>query len=127
MDITAIKNRIGLSKNNNKVKDKPSKKAYKISIRLNTTLHDTLHNYLSALHASADYSYGSVADILRHILINLEDGKLKLNNIKAPVSDNNQIEFTIRCHLPQKQFWQTLPSGNKVHILEKAIIAFLQK
>ena len=127
MDIKAIKKKVNAAKIFNKRTKNADKKSSKIAIRVNTTLHNTLRNYLSSMHASADYSYASVADILRHILINLENEKLKLNNIKAPISDGEYIEFTLRCTLQQKQFWQGLPEGNKIRILEKAIIAFLQK
>ena len=127
MDIKAIKKNIGVPENNNKSANKTDKKLYKIAIRLNTTLHNTVRNYLASMHASADYSHASVADILRYILVALENKKLKLNNVKTPISGGDYIEFTLRCTLPQKQFWQSLPAGNKIRILEKAIIAFLQK
>lgn len=122
MDIAAIKRRskslIIEPKTDNKL-------THKLAIRLNTTLHNTIHNYLEAMHSAGDYSYSSMADILRKVLSSMEDNSLKYNIIKAPISDE-YIELTLRCTDSQKQFWKSLPSGNKVRILEKAIIAFLQ-
>lgn len=122
MDIAAIKRRSKLSTTTKKT---DTKLVYKIAIRLNTTLHNTIHNYLEAMYSTGDYTYSSMSDILRKVLSSMEDNSLKYNTIKTPVSDN-YIELTLRCTNSQKQFWQTLPSGNKIRILEKAIISFLQ-
>lgn len=122
MDISAIKRKARIAK---KEQITDSKLVQKIAIRLNTTLHNTIHNYLEAMYSTGDYTYSSMADILRKVLSSMENNSLKYNTIKAPVSDN-YIELTLRCTNTQKQFWQTLPSGNKVRILEKAIISFLQ-
>ena len=122
MDITAIKRK---SKISTTEKKQDTKLAHKIAIRLNTTLHNTIHNYLEAMYSTGDYTYSSMSDILRKVLSSMENKSLKYNTIKVPVSDN-YIELTLRCTNTQKQFWQTLPNGNKVRILEKAIISFLQ-
>lgn len=122
MDIAAIKRKSKISKTAQK---QDSKLSHKIAIRLNTTLHNTIHNYLEAMYSTGDYTYSSMSDILRKVLSSIEDNSLKYNTIKAPVSDN-YIELTLRCTNAQKQFWQSLPSGNKIRILEKAIISFLQ-
>lgn len=122
MDIAAIKRKTKLFATEQKPN---SKLVHKIAIRLNTTLYNTIHNYLDAMHSTGDYTHSSTADVLRQVLSSMENPSFKYNTVKTPVSDNC-IELTLRCTNAQKQLWQTLPRGNKIRILEKAIIAFLQ-
>ena len=122
MDISAIKRKANIAKKEQMI---DSKFTQKIAIRLNTTLHNTMHNYLEAMYSSGDYTYSSMADVLRKVLTSMQDKSLKYNTVKTPVSDD-YIELTFRCTNAQKQFWQTLPSGNKTRMLKNAIISFLQ-
>ena len=79
MDISAIKRKARIAK---KEQITDSKLVQKIAIRLNTTLHNTIHNYLEAMYSTGDYTYSSMADILRKVLSSMENNSLKYNTIK---------------------------------------------
>ena len=103
--------------------DVANKKNRVISLRINTLLYDTLHNYLVSAHNVSDYTFNSISDMLRHILEQLEDNKLRGDGTTK--DDNpNYIEITIRVNQKQKEFWAKLPDRNKRKILEKGIVSF---
>lgn len=110
----------------NKNNDDLPKKDCVIALRIDTLLYNTLQNYLSAMHNVSDYTFSSISDILRHILLQIESGELQ--NSEVVRSDNKTyIEITIRVNESQKQFWSSLPNRLKRAIMEKAIVSFTQK
>lgn len=110
----------------NKNNDDLPKKDRVIALRIDTLLYNTLQNYLSAMHNVSDYTFSSISDILRHILLQIESGELQNSGVVR--SDNKTyIEITIRVNESQKQFWSSLPNRLKRAIMEKAIISFTQK
>lgn len=117
---TPLAKKISDSKNNIYI---AGKKNCVISLRINTLLYDTLRNYLLSAHNISDYTFNSISDMLRHILEQLEDNKLRSDGVKK--DDNpNYIEITIRVNQKQKEFWASLPDRNKRKILEKGIVSF---
>lgn len=123
---TSLIQQVKLDKVLNEKNDTFPKKDCVIALRIDTLLYNTLHNYLSAMHNVSDYTFSSISDILRHILLQIENGDLQ--NKGMICSDNKiYIEITIRVHEKQKKFWSSLPNRLKRAIMEKAIIAFTQK
>lgn len=122
----SLNKQIECSQITNKKNDEPNKKDCIISLRINTLLYNTLHNYLSAMHNVADYTFSSISDILRHVILKIEKGELPTK--EATISnDKTYIEITIRVSEQQKKFWTSLPIRLKRTIMEKAIVAFLQQ
>jgi hypothetical protein len=109
----------------NKLNDNLDKKDCIIALRINTILYNTLHNYLSAMHNVADYTFTSVSDILRYILLQMENGKLS-NKGTLHFDDKTYVEITFRVDEKQKKFWSNLPNRLKRTIMEKAILNFSQ-
>ena len=108
----------------NKNNDDLPKKICVIALRIDTLLYNTLQNYLSAMHNVSDYTFSSISDILRHILLQIESGELQNSGVVR--SDNKTTEITIRVNESQKHFWSSLPHPKRA-IMEKAIISFTQK
>lgn len=94
-----------------------------ISLRVNTLLYDTLHNYLSAMHNVSDYTFSSISDILRHILVQIEEKGFYIDQIISD-KETEYTEMIVRVTHNQKQFWKSLPNRNRRKIMEKAILAF---
>jgi hypothetical protein len=114
------------SKVTNRKNEELQKKDCVVALRIDTLLYNTLHNYLSAMHLVSDYTFSSISDILRHVLLQVESGELQSKGIA--LSDNKTyIEITIRVNDNQKKFWSSLPNRLKRSIMEKAIIAFTHK
>lgn len=105
-------------------KESLNNKSHRIAVRINTTLHDTVLNYLSSMHNSTDYSYGSISDILRDILHKMEQKELSLLIPNLQESNHEYIEIMLRVTKQQKNFWQALPYGSRRKIFEKGLLAF---
>ena len=69
----------------NNTKNIVDKKNCIISLRVNTLLYDTLHNYLSAMHNVSDYTFSSISDILRHILVQIEEKGFYIDQIISQI------------------------------------------
>jgi hypothetical protein len=131
MEIVAAKdkssNRNDLKVNNAKpdlTKSEVEAKPYSIALRLKTTLYDTLANYLAAMHNVSDYRFGSISDILRYILLKLEQEGFQNEVIEDEGAEYKQS--AIKVTQQQKLFWQQLPAHNRRKILEKGVIAFIK-
>jgi len=121
MEIISAKNKAS-NRNDKKIKSKEGLKPYTIAVRLKSTLYDTLVNCLSAMHNVSDYRFGSVSDILRHILFKMEQ-----NGFPKEIISDEGAEYkdsAIKVTPEQKLFWQNLPAHNRRKILEKGVIAF---
>jgi len=94
-----------------------------ISLRINTLLYDTLHNYLSAMHNVSDYTFSSISDILRYIIVQIEENGFSTDQIIHD-KETEYTEIIVRVTPKQKQFWKDLPNRNRRKIMEKAILAF---
>lgn len=109
-----------------KYNDTLNKKDYVIALRVNALLYNTLQNYLFAMHNVSDYTFTSISDVLRHILLQIEGGELQ-NKGAIRCDDKTYVDVTVRVTEKQKIFWSSLPNRLKRVIMEKAIIEFSQK
>ena len=103
------------------------KKADRISIRINAMLYNTMQNYLSSMQSVGDYSYSSISDILRKVLLQMEQKQLPPNVSGLQESNAQYIEIILRVTSQQKQFWQSLPNRSRRKILEKAVTVFIDQ
>lgn len=103
--------------------DTNDKKICIISLRINTLLCNTLHNYLSAMHNVSDYAFSSISDILRYIIVQIEENGFSTDQIIHD-KETEYTEIIIRVTNKQKKFWKDLPNRNRRKIMEKAILAF---
>jgi hypothetical protein len=100
-----------------------NKKNCIISLRINTLLYDTLYNYLLAMHNVSDYTFSSISDLLRYIIVQIEENGFSTDQIIND-KETDYTEIIVRVTHKQKQFWQGLPNRNRRKIMEKAILAF---
>ena len=103
------------------------KKADRISIRINAMLYNTMQNYLSSMQSVGDYSYSSISDILRKVLLQMEQKQLPPDVSNLQESNAQYIEIVLRVTSQQKQFWQSLPNRSRRKILEKAVTVFIDQ
>ena len=96
----------------------------RIAVRINAIQYRTLQNKLTSMHNSGDYSYGSISDILRDVLLKMEQKELTISNLELHTNDSKYYELILRVTAEQKTFWQSLPKGSRRKIFEKAILAF---
>ena len=75
------------------------------------------------MHQAANYTFSSVADLLRQVIAQLAQGELRLDH--DVVSEAEYSALTIRVNAEQKNFWQSLPQRKKRQILERAIAEFI--
>lgn len=127
MEILSAKNK-SLEKSQKKIDlscntEVNNKKNCIISLRINTLLYDTLHNYLSAMHNVSDYTFSSISDVLRYILVQIEENGFSTDQIIHD-KETEYTEIIVRVTQKQKQFWKSLPNRNRRKIMEKAILAF---
>ena len=101
----------------------PILKSSTLVLRCNTLLHQALRHHLTAMHRASNYTFSSVADLLRHILAKIERGELGLAD--CPAIDAEYQTVCVRVSDAQKNFWQRLPHRNRRLILEKAITEFV--
>ena len=94
-----------------------------ISLRINTLLYDTLYNYLLAMHNVSDYTFSSISDVLRYIIVQIEENGFSTDQIIND-KETDYTEIIVRVTHKQKQIWQGLPNRNRRKIMEKAILAF---
>lgn len=103
-----------------------NRKINTISLRVDTTLYSALQNYLSAMHNVSNYTFGSVSDLIRHILSKLKEKGLHNDQINYCKSAEC-TEIVVRISYEEKQFWESLPHRNKRQIVERAISAFVKQ
>ncbi len=128
MEILSAKNK-SLEKSSKKIdlssnaENINNKKNCIISLRINTLLYDTLYNYLLAMHNVSDYTFSSISDLLRYIIVQIEENGFSTDQIIND-KETDYTEIIVRVTHKQKQFWQGLPNRNRRKIMEKAILAF---
>ena len=126
MEILSAKNK-SLEKSSKKIdlsiENINNKKNCIISLRINTLLYDTLYNYLSAMHNVSDYTFSSISDVLRYIIVQIQENGFSTDQI-INNKETDYTEIIVRVTHKQKQFWQGLPNRNRRKIMEKAILAF---
>ena len=101
-------------------------KKHRIAVRINTILYSTIQHYLSSMHSSGDYTYSSISNLLREVILKIEREGLPNNCIPLGTGQVEYNEMILRVSVVQKQFWQSLPKGSRRKILEKAISSFIK-
>ncbi len=123
MEILSAKNKSLEKDLSSNIENINNKKNCIISLRINTLLYDTLHNYLSAMHNVSDYTFSSISDVLRYIIVQIQENGFSTDQIIND-KETDYTEIIVRVTHKQKQFWQSLPNRNRRKIMEKAILAF---
>ncbi len=123
MEILSAKNKSLEKDLSSNIENINNKKNCIISLRINTLLYDTLHNYLSAMHNVSDYTFSSISDVLRYIIVQIQENGFSTDQIIND-KETDYTEIIVRVTHKQRQFWQGLPNRNRRKIMEKAILAF---
>lgn len=95
---------------------------HSLSIRCNALLYSTIQNWLASAHTAQDFTYTSVADVIRGALEAYRNG-LELTELDE---GGKCKQTTIRVTKTQAEFYQGLPSQMRRKILERAIRTFMK-
>src|SRR5262245_530925 len=101
----------------------PEPRPYLLAIRCNAMLYNTMQNMLMTAHTAQDFTFSSVADVIRAALQSYRDG-MALTELEEP---GEKVSTTIRVDRPTKDFYASLPDRLRTKILERAIRTFLQR
>jgi predicted DNA-binding antitoxin AbrB/MazE fold protein len=101
-----------------------SNRTYTIPIRVNSSLYDTLQESLDSLNTLGDYSYTSIADIIRKSLVAYQEG-MELTEIA--LNSGDKITTSIRVDENVYKFHKKLPNRKKTEILERAVRTFIKE
>lgn len=93
-----------------------------LSIRCNTLLYTTIQNWLTTAHTAQDFTYTSVADVIRGALEAYRQG-MQLTELDE---GGDYKQTTIRVTKTQAEFYKKLPSQMRRKILERAIRTFIK-
>lgn len=94
-----------------------------LSIRCNAVLYSALQKWLSNAHIAGDFTYTSVADVIRQALESHRQGMLL-----TELDESGKYKLTtIRVTKTQGQFYKKLPSQMKRQILDRAIKTYLKQ
>ncbi len=95
---------------------------HSISIRCNALLYNTIQNWIISAHTAQDFTYTSIADVIRGAL------EAYRNNLELTELDEEGTykQTTIRVTQAQAEFYQSLPSQLRRKILERAIRTFIK-
>ena len=96
--------------------------AYTISLQFNTLLYTTLQNMISSAHTAHDFTYASVADVIRAALSAYQDG-MELTELDEAGERRN---ISIRLTKNQFDFYKSLPHRMGRKIVERAVRTFLK-
>lgn len=86
-------------------------------------LYNTIQNMLAASHTAQDFTYTSVADVMRAALGAYREG-LSLTELEEK---GEKVTTTIRVDRATKDFYSSLPGRMRTRILERAIRTFLKQ
>ena len=95
---------------------------HSLSIRCNTLLYITIQNWLNTAHTAQDFSYTSVADVIRGALESYRQG-MQLTELDET---GEYKQTTVRVTKEQAEFYKKLPSQMRRKILERAIRTFIK-
>jgi len=95
---------------------------HSLSIRCNALLYSTIQNWLAVAHTAQDFTYTSVADVIRAALEAYRNGL-----VLTELDEQGECkQTTIRVTKTQAEFYQSLPSQLRRKILERAIRTFMK-
>lgn len=93
-----------------------------ISLQFNTLLYTTLQNMIDGAHVSNDFTYTSVADVIRAALIAYQEG-MELTELDQAGDKRN---ISLRITKSQYEFYQSWPKRLRRKLLERAVRSFLK-
>src|SRR5262249_24945443 len=96
---------------------------YVITIQCNTMRYHTIQNMLAASHTAQDFTYTSIADLIRAALAAYRDG-MPLTELEEK---GEKLTTTIRVDRAIKDFYSSLPGRMRVKLLERALRSFLKQ
>jgi hypothetical protein len=102
---------------------KPDSYPYLLTIRCNTLLYNTLQNMLSSAHTAQDFTFTSVADVIRAALAKYQQG-MRLTEMDEP---GEKLMTTVRVDRGTRDFYASLPARLRTKILERALRTFLKE
>jgi hypothetical protein len=94
---------------------------HSVTLQCNSLLYTTLQNMITSAHTSNDFTYTSVADVIRAALKAYKDG-MELTELDEPGSKK---QTSIRINTELYEFYKTWPSQLRTKILERVIRTFL--
>ena len=94
-----------------------------ITIQCNILLYTTLQNTIQAMHTAGDFTYTSVADLIRSALMAYQKG-MKLT--ETPTTGAKK-QTSIRVNESLCQFYKGLPDQMRSKILERVIRTFMKE
>ena len=95
---------------------------YTITLQFNTLLYMTLQNMISSAHTANDFTYTSVADVIRTALQAYADG-MELTELDEKGDRRN---ISIRMTKSQYDFYKSLPNRMGRKLVERAVRTFLK-
>ena len=94
-----------------------------IQIRCNILLYTTLQNMITSMHTAGDFSYTSVADVIRAAIQAYRDGM----ELAEQVEPGPKKATTVRITHELATFYNSWPKRMRSIILERAIRSFLKR
>ena len=94
-----------------------------IQIQCNTILYDTIQNMITSAHTAGDYTFGSVADVIRSAIAEYENG-MQLTEV-AKVGET-KTTTTLRISTSMHSFYKSWKTRLRSQILERVIRTYLK-
>lgn len=95
---------------------------HSITIRYSTLLYTTLQNMITAAHTVNDFTYTSVADVVRSALQAYREGM----ELSEPDEPGEKKQTSIRVNSELHGFYKSWPNQMRTKILERAIRTFIR-
>ncbi|NJR57361.1 MAG: hypothetical protein HC768_24335 [Acaryochloris sp. CRU_2_0] len=95
---------------------------HSITIRYSTLLYTTLQNMISAAHTANDFTYTSVADVVRAALQAYKEGM----ELSEPDEPSEKKQTSIRVNSVLLDFYKSWPNQMRTKILERAIRTYIK-
>ncbi|WP_036489613.1 hypothetical protein [Myxosarcina sp. GI1] len=103
--------------------EKTKSYSYPITIQCNTLLYTTMQNKVEAMHATSDFTYTSVTDLIRAAIKAYKEG-MELTELEQK---GKKKQTSIRLEENTYNFYKELPDQMKTKIIERAIRTFLKE
>lgn len=129
MDLNAKRNKRKQPKTKQPIKDSSVEETnqetltHAITFQCNTLLYTTLQNMVRSAHTASDFTYTSVADVIRAALQAYQDG-MKLTELEE---GGSKKQTSLRLNSSLYKFYKSLPNQLRTKILERAIRTFIKK
>lgn len=95
---------------------------HSITVRYSTLLYTTLQNMITAAHTINDFTYTSVADVVRSALLAYQEGM----ELSEPDKPGEKKQTSIRVNSDLHDFYKSWPNQMRTKILERVIRTFIK-